>query len=114
MRSLHWQLWLQKEDFMQHCIIHAAIDFLNNKQQINKHNTGMQALLSKTTPPNSLHIKTTITSSKKEVVASEAFAKLVTEFDTVKAALQAAGKDLFIKMKNLDLETAKKDIKNLL
>lgn len=97
----------QKEDFMQCRLINIAIDLLDTKLRFTKHSKGLKALLDKTAPPTSVRIKAQLTSSEKGVVASDAFAKLVMEYDTAKATFQAAAKDKFIQTKHLELEEAK-------
>ena len=104
---------MQKEDFMQRRLLQASINFLHTKLKIDKYAGCIKHLQEKDSPPSSVKMKVTLTLSKPEVVASEAFQALVTEFDCRKLSFQDTAKDLFIKTKNLELEATKKSITNI-
>ena len=100
-----------KAFYLRELIIDKTINLLDKKLKLNESTQSYKKLDASQVPPLSVRFKVSLTSPEPEVVASDDFAKLKEEFDTELEKFKTLAKNLFLKTKNLQVDLAKKQLK---
>ena len=100
----------QEKDFLQELILDKSLILLNKKKSLHRITQRLHTLQKQVLPPLSIRFKAELTSPDSE--ASPKFSELRKEFDESIENCIKQCKILFIKTKELEVETATKDLQN--